>query len=562
MKKALFCFLLIVIIAGCSPKSEMDNRVVARAGDVEVTVFDMECNIINFNYRDPDDEWFKKEDFIKQHMDKLLIADAGMKIGLQDSVEVDSTQIVRILYELVIKREVVDKAHFTEKDVRRYWDKFGGEIHLAQIVVSSKSLADSLAGVLKSEPDKFTDFVDLFSEEKITRERGGDLGWLRVTDALDELQETAFSLNPGEISAAAKSPFGWHILKLIDRRKHSEEDYQAEKAEYRLTYSIYLKDQIRQKFEKFLIKHLHHEVFEDSIRILAKKALAAREAAGSPDQTLDKFIKVEDLTAEESNMVIARADNFQYTAGEFVKELKRYFRREGVNFDNIELAKKTLTYLLSFRWMYLYGKETGLENSPEFKRRYNETVLGLVYNKMQKDYIVNAATVTDEELEQGYKDRLFKYKEPEQIKVSEILSETEAEADEIMRQLKNGVPFSQLVEKTVRSGFAATGGNFGYCSEKRFPLVYNTVKGKKKGSYAGPIAYEGKWAVFMVTDIKPAYTKPLSEVAGSLRTQILAGKKYRINQDWLEKRKKEVEYFIDFDFIKNNLETGKLKDES
>jgi hypothetical protein len=131
-----------------------------------------------------------------------------------------------------------------------------------------------------------------------------------------------------------------------------------------------------------------------------------------------------------------------------------------------------------------------------------------------------------------------------------------------MRQLKNGTPFAQLVEKTVRPDFAAGGGNFGYCSEKRFPLVYNAVKGKKKGEYAGPVAYEGKWAVFMVTDVKPAHTKPLSEVAGSVKTQLLGGKKYNVNQNWLEAQKKKVTFFIDFDFIKQNLETGKLKDES
>jgi len=562
MKKALFCFLLIVIIAGCSPKSEMDNRVVARAGDVEVTVFDMECNMLRFNYRDPDDEWFKKDDFIKQHMDKLLIADAGMKIGLQDSVEVDSNQVVRILYELVYKREVTDKLNIAEEDVRRYWDKFGGEIDLAQIVVSSESLADSLAGVLKSEPEKFTEFVTQFSEEEVTRERGGDLGWLRITDTLDELQEAAFSLQPGEISSAVKSPFGWHVLKLIDRRKHTDDDYEAEKGEYRMIYSLYKRDQLQREYEKFLEKHLHYEVFEDSIRVVANKALAAREAAGAPNLALNQFIKAEDLTAEESKMVIARADNFQYTAVEFINDLNRFFQREEVNFDKIEVAKKMLSYLLIHRLMYLYGKETGLENTPEFKRRYDETILGLVYNKMQKDYIVNSATVTDEEIEQGYKDRLFNYQEPEQIKISEILSETEAEANEIMRQLKNGVPFSQLVKKTVRPGFAETGGNFGYCSEKRFPLVYEAVKGKKKGSYAGPIAYEEKWAIFKITDVKSAYTKPLSEVAGSVRAQLLAGKKYNLNQEWLEKQKKKVEFFIDFDFIKNNLETGKLKDES
>lgn len=48
--------------------------------------------------------------------------------------------------------------------------------------------------------------------------RCGDLGWFPRGRMISELEEVAFALQPGQISEAFKSRFGWHILLLIDRK--------------------------------------------------------------------------------------------------------------------------------------------------------------------------------------------------------------------------------------------------------------------------------------------------------------------------------------------------------
>jgi parvulin-like peptidyl-prolyl isomerase len=48
--------------------------------------------------------------------------------------------------------------------------------------------------------------------------RCGDLGWFPRGRMISELEEVAFALQPGQISDAFKSRFGWHILLLIDRK--------------------------------------------------------------------------------------------------------------------------------------------------------------------------------------------------------------------------------------------------------------------------------------------------------------------------------------------------------
>lgn len=48
--------------------------------------------------------------------------------------------------------------------------------------------------------------------------RCGDLGWFPRGRMISELEEVAFALQPGQISEAFKSRFGWHILLVIDRK--------------------------------------------------------------------------------------------------------------------------------------------------------------------------------------------------------------------------------------------------------------------------------------------------------------------------------------------------------
>ena len=556
MKKLLAGLIAIIVIAGCSKQPQMDMRVVAKAGDLEFTLYDLDCNMIRMNYKDSEDEYKKKTNFLEQHLDKLITSDAGVKLGLLDSVEVDSSQTERVLYEILYKQEVTDKMNVTPKDVRKFWDQYGGEVHVAQIVVSDEKLADSLYNELVKDPDKFDEFVARYSEDATKETNNGDLGWRRVTNVPDEIRDGIFSLKPGQISRPLKSDIGYHITKMIDIRKHEPENYDSEKGDYRMVYSIYMRDKLQKRFGDYIKNKLHYKFNEDNCKLVADKALANRKDHGDQSQPLSDFIGPDDLTQEESQLPIAQADNYTYTAGEFASELHKFYRHEGVNFDNVAVAQSALDFLITPRLMAEYGKKLGLQNDPRFQRQYRDTELGSVYYMMQKDYILDTVDVTEQEIEDRYNERKkFDYMDEEQIKASEILSNTEKEAKEVLRKLKSGVPFEELVKNTVRPGFDKTDGNLGYCSARRFVPVYNAAKGKKIGQYAGPFEFDEKWAVVKITDIKPERQKPLSEVKGQIRSFIMGGKKYDIYNKWLEEQKKKVENFIDYDLVRSTLKT-------
>jgi peptidyl-prolyl cis-trans isomerase SurA len=48
--------------------------------------------------------------------------------------------------------------------------------------------------------------------------RGGDLGWVYPGDTVPEFEKAMNDLKPGEVSAPIRSPFGWHLIEVLDRR--------------------------------------------------------------------------------------------------------------------------------------------------------------------------------------------------------------------------------------------------------------------------------------------------------------------------------------------------------
>lgn len=83
--------------------------------------------------------------------------------------------------------------------------------------------AEALARIeeIKKELDAGADFAELakkYSEDEGTAQKGGDLGWFQRGQMVKEFEEAAFALQPGQVSGPVRSQYGFHIIKLEDRK--------------------------------------------------------------------------------------------------------------------------------------------------------------------------------------------------------------------------------------------------------------------------------------------------------------------------------------------------------
>src|SRR5438132_8017493 len=101
------------------------------------------------------------------------------------------------------------------------------EVHARHILVESEDDAKAVAEELK----KGADFAELAKKKSKDpgASDGGDLGFFTKDQMVPEFSAAAFALEPGKTSDPVKSQFGWHIIKVEEKRNRQPPDFEKVK---------------------------------------------------------------------------------------------------------------------------------------------------------------------------------------------------------------------------------------------------------------------------------------------------------------------------------------------
>lgn len=150
-----------------------------------------------------------KREFRSDLMDKLLVE--RMQAQIVQNVKVTPS-------------EVKDFFNSIPRDSLPY---FNSEVEYREIVfkpepseVSKEAVVDLLTRLRDRiiDGEDFADLASRYSEDPGSASQGGDLGWQKRGTFVPEFEAAVFNLKPGELSPIIKSPFGYHLIQLIDRR--------------------------------------------------------------------------------------------------------------------------------------------------------------------------------------------------------------------------------------------------------------------------------------------------------------------------------------------------------
>lgn len=107
------------------------------------------------------------------------------------------------------------------------------QTHAQHILIKVSELvseedAHQLIGQLMGRIHSGTDFMDVAKahSEDTSASAGGDLGWISPGDTVPEFEQAMNALLPGQISQPVRSPFGWHLIKVIERRSQDVSERQ------------------------------------------------------------------------------------------------------------------------------------------------------------------------------------------------------------------------------------------------------------------------------------------------------------------------------------------------
>lgn len=102
------------------------------------------------------------------------------------------------------------------------------EAHARHILVEDEAQAKAVVERLKKGED-FAKVAGELSKDPGSGKEGGDLGWFTKDRMVPEFAEAAFKLQKGQVSDPVKSQFGWHVIKLEDKRAKPLPDFAAVK---------------------------------------------------------------------------------------------------------------------------------------------------------------------------------------------------------------------------------------------------------------------------------------------------------------------------------------------
>jgi peptidyl-prolyl cis-trans isomerase D len=80
---------------------------------------------------------------------------------------------------------------------------------------------------------KFDELAKKYSEDPGSKDKGGDLSWIRQGQTVPEFEKTAFSLAPGQISDLVKTQYGFHIIKVIEKENAHTKPFEEVKESLR-----------------------------------------------------------------------------------------------------------------------------------------------------------------------------------------------------------------------------------------------------------------------------------------------------------------------------------------
>jgi peptidyl-prolyl cis-trans isomerase C len=179
--------------------------------------------------------------------DTLLVAQEAQTKGLGDSPDFKRRLAFarnRLLSEALLQQEA--KSALTEEAMRKVYEDAAKQIGAEQEVRARHILfrvedgkdekaskeAEAKAKAVLARLNKGEDFAKLageLTEDPSGKENGGDLGYFTKDQMVPEFAEVAFKLDAGKVSDPVKTQFGWHVLKVEDKRNRPVPEFEKVK---------------------------------------------------------------------------------------------------------------------------------------------------------------------------------------------------------------------------------------------------------------------------------------------------------------------------------------------
>ena len=246
-------------------KGQDDSEtVLAKVGDTEIKVKDVDSVISQL----PPQQAFMfstdsgRERILTELVNKELFYLWGEEQGIadRDDFKTDLESIRRNLMSHYAMQDIMQDVSVDSDDVAEYYGKHKDEfveseqVRASHILVDSEDQAIEILSLLEANKKTFEEAAKEFSKCP-SKERGGDLGFFSRGQMVKAFEDAAFTLKLGELSEPVKTEYGWHIIKIEDKKPQRQKELSE------------VSDQIREK----LLNERQMKRYDETVETLKLK---------------------------------------------------------------------------------------------------------------------------------------------------------------------------------------------------------------------------------------------------------------------------------------------------
>lgn len=233
----LFAGALVLTLAATGPLAAQDAKdpVVATVNGTPITQSDLAVAEEEAGQLPPMSDSAKKDYLVQFMADAILITKAAEDKKLADDAAFKrKLEFARqkLLMEALLNQVAKDAS--TDAAMRAVYDDAvtkipaEEEVKAAHILIratagddkASKAAEDKIKAVIArlNKGEDFAKVAGEVTEDPSGKANGGDLGYFTKDQMVPEFANVAFALDKGKISAPVKTQFGWHVIKVEDKR--------------------------------------------------------------------------------------------------------------------------------------------------------------------------------------------------------------------------------------------------------------------------------------------------------------------------------------------------------
>lgn len=215
----IFCTIVLTgLLAGCGSS---DNPTLAVVGDYEIKTdeFNEYFRSVRYPFASAQDEFDKRRELLDTVIVNRLLIEAAYAKGIDKSEDLARAVVAnqdRLLVEVLGQKMIAEKAEPSDAELKEFWDKLEFKVKASHIIVASEDTAKALVQRIQNG-ESFEKLAFDYSQDPAAKKNKGDLGWFTWGQMVDEFQNAAWAMEPGQVSPPIKTQYGYHLIKLVDR---------------------------------------------------------------------------------------------------------------------------------------------------------------------------------------------------------------------------------------------------------------------------------------------------------------------------------------------------------